>query len=68
MTHFTCPRCHSAELVDHYRGPDGYDHIAYACLKCNKCGLWYDGWLHLWLLEEDSEEVFISNANPKDAT
>jgi len=50
-----CPRCGSTEFLDLDCGPDTWDDdVTYISYKCEKCGLWYDGWHNKWYINVDS--------------
>ncbi len=51
-TETICPRCGSNEFKEVDCGPDTYDDdIAYSSDICESCGLWWDGWREMWLVD-----------------
>ena len=53
-----CPRCGNTAFSERDCGPDSYDDdITYTAYICNKCGLWFDGWVDKWLINEDGSNL-----------
>lgn len=45
-----CPRCGGEDFTEHNCGSGRWeDDITYTSYSCDKCGLWYGGWLNKWL-------------------
>jgi hypothetical protein len=60
-----CPRCGGSTFREHACGPDSFeDDVTYTSLECLSCGLWWDGWRGVWLIDcescadEDGADVF----------
>lgn len=50
-----CPRCGGTSFYEVDCGPDGYDDdITYTSEVCERCVLWYDGWVGKWFVDVSS--------------
>jgi len=53
-----CPRCGNVKFNERDCGPDGFDDdISYVSFICTKCGLWFDGWVDNWLVDENGSNI-----------